>query len=96
MRQSLFAPVTKGKRGQGGLTGIVATLIVIAVMLFIAVKINAEVGSSIERGSFTAAENTTYDNISSTTLGSFDLVTVALIDLAASGILAIVFTLTRT
>lgn len=83
------------KYGQAGLTGIVATLIVVAVMLFIATKINSEVGSSIDRSGFTTAENTTYDNISTTTLDSFDLVTVALIVLAASGILAIVFTLTR-
>lgn len=83
------------RKGQAGLTAIVATLIVVGVMLFIAVKINSEVGTSIDRSGFTTAENTTYNNISTTVLDSFDLTTVALIVLAASGILAIVFTLTR-
>jgi hypothetical protein len=83
------------KKGALPLTAIVGTLIVVAVLLFIAIKVTSEVGDSIDRGGFTAAENTTYDNVNSTTLDSFDLTTVALIVLAASGILAIVFTLAR-
>jgi hypothetical protein len=89
----LFAP--SSKKGQSNLTGIVMTLVVVAVLLFIGIKITSEVGDSIDRGGFSTAENTTYDNVSGTTLDAFDLTTVALIVLAASGILFIVFQLAR-
>ena len=83
------------RKGQSNLSGIVMTLVVVSVLLYIGIKITSEVGDSIDRGGFTATENTTYENVTSTTLDSIDLTTVALIVLAASGILFIVMTLAR-
>lgn len=83
------------RKGQSNLSGIVMTLVVVSVLLYIGIKITSEVGDSIDRDGFTATENTTYENVTSTTLDSIDLTTVALIVLAASGILFIVMTLAR-
>jgi len=94
-KKPITMQVLQNRKGQNNLSGIVMTLVVVAVLLFIGIKITSEVGDSIDRSSFTTAENTTYDNVSNTTLDSFDLTTVALIVLAASGILFIVFQLAR-
>lgn len=93
--QSLFGNASS-KKGQTNLSAIVMTLVVVSVLLFIGIKITSEVGSSIDRLGFTAEENATYENVTGTTLDAIDLTTVALVVLAASGILFIVMTLART
>lgn len=79
--------------GVGAGKAIFITLVVASIIAMVGLLVFSQVESSIDRGGFTTAQNTTYDNIVSTTLDAYDLAIVGLIVLAAVFILGIVFLL---
>lgn len=85
----------KGKKGQIGFQSVALTLGVVAILLLIIVLIFSKVGGSIDQTDMTAAENSSIDNIKSTTLDSIDLVVIGLVVLAAVAILGVLFMLGR-
>lgn len=85
----------KNKKGAMAVTAAIATIIVVGVMLFVAIKLNSEVGGNINRSGFSAAENTTYSNVSTSVLDSIELSTVVLTVLIAAIIIGVLLTFGR-
>jgi len=75
--------------------GTTLSLVVIAVAVIIGIVVFANVSTSIDKTSLTAAQNTTIDTVITNTNTGFKLLAVGLIVLAAGAILAILLTFGR-
>jgi len=73
-----------------GVRELVGTLVTGGVLMMVGLFAYTKVKGSISTGSFTASENTTYDNITSNIIGGFDLGSVVFIVLAASIIIGVI------
>jgi hypothetical protein len=71
----------------------VLAIVVVAVTLIIGVIVFEEVSTSINRGGWSAAANSSYTTVSSNTFSGLDLAAVGVIVLAAAAILGIIFVL---
>jgi len=69
--------------------GTTLSLVVIAVAVIIGLVVFANVSTTIDRTSLSAAQNTTFDSVVSNTNSGFKLLAVGLIVLAAGVILGI-------
>lgn len=88
--RSLFS-CKKGAVG-GGIMGIGITLVTMSILLMIGILVFSEVSGAIPQGGMTVAENTTLDEIRTTTLSSYSLAVITMIVLAAGAVLFVVFT----
>ena len=77
------------KKGQGGLAGLVSTLVVVGILLIIGVFVFTTVDNSIDKGSMTTAANATIVDVEENFFNATSLAVVALIVLAASVIIGI-------
>ncbi len=75
------------------ITGTIITVVIAAIMIIVGVIIFEETSTSINRGGWSAAANTSFTNVSANTFSGFDLLAVAIIVLAAVAILGIVLLL---
>ena len=83
------------KKGQlsGGAWALISTvlaLVVIGILLSVGLLTNSKVSKQIDRDSFTAEQNATYDSIQNTNLESYELTSTGQTILAAMAILTIV------
>lgn len=91
---SLVRDSAANAKGAGfGIKAVVTTLVTAGILFIVGVLIFSKVDSSIDTGSFTAAQNATVDTIRNTVLDSFELAVIALVVLAAVAILSILFLL---
>jgi len=79
------------RKGALGFREIMITLVFGGILALVGILVFSKVDSSIDRTSFTAAQNTTYTDVVNTTLDSYSLAVVGLIVLAAVGILSTLF-----
>jgi len=88
-------PLAKSKKAQAGIgiRELVTTLAVAGILFIVGVLIFSKVDSAIDTTDFTAAQNTTVENIRTTVLDSFELGVISLIVLAAVVILGVLFAL---
>jgi len=77
------------KKAQGGLAGLVSTLVVVGILLIIGVFVFTTVDSSIDKNSMTADANSTIEDVEDNFFNATSLAVVALIVLAASVIIGI-------
>jgi len=81
----------KGQAAVGGVVAAVVVLILIAIGFFVTITVI----NSIDQSGFSAAQNTTFDNIQTTTNQSFQLLTIVGIALAAAIIIGVILAFTR-
>jgi hypothetical protein len=77
------------RKGQAGGIALVLGVVVVVVALFIGLFMYAEISDAIPRGSFSAAQNTTFTNIQSNTESGFNLAAIIPIVLVAFAIIGI-------
>lgn len=81
------------KKGQEGLSAIPIALVVSAVLIIIGLYTFAQIYSAINTTGLPAATVTAIQNVNTTAMNAFTLITVGLIVLAAAAIVAILFRL---
>lgn len=81
----------KGQAAVGGVIAAIVVLILIAIGFFVV----ATVQNNVNQNDFTAGQNSTFDNIVSTTNDSFQLLTIVGIALAAAIIIGVILAFTR-
>jgi len=74
-----------------GVRETVGTLVAGGVLFMVGFYAYTKVKGSIDTGNFTAAENTTYDNITGNVTSGFDLGSVVFIVLAAASIIGVIW-----
>lgn len=78
------------KKGQGGgMVGTVVAIVTVVILLFISMLLVSEVDSSIDRTDFTAAQNTSYEDVQTNTNTAFTLMAISLLVLVAFLIISI-------
>lgn len=81
-----------GNKGQGG---VIIALIIFAASIFVAALVAQELDTSLSISAVASPYNTSWDSISDNSISGFNLVTLAPILLAASGLIGLIYVLAR-